>query len=51
VKLLLDGQQQLTSLDRLLLGRSAKFFDGDDRLFIGLYSNIKDELQHQGRAI
>ena len=44
VKLLLDGQQRITSLYGLMRGQSPKFFDGDKRSFTGLYFNIKDEL-------
>ena len=44
VKLLLDGQQRITSLYGLLRGKPPKFFDGDERAFTGLYFNIKDEV-------
>lgn len=44
VKLLLDGQQRITSLYGLMRGQPPKFFDGDKRSFTGLYFNIKDEL-------
>ena len=42
VKLLLDGQQRITSLYGLVRGNPPKFFDGNKRSFTGLYFNIKD---------
>ncbi len=44
VKLLLDGQQRITSLYGLVRGKPPKFFDGDKRSFTGLYFNIKDQV-------
>ena len=44
VKLLLDGQQRITSLYGLIRGKAPKFFDGDERTFTGLYFNIQSEL-------
>ena len=44
VKLLLDGQQRITSLYGLLRGKAPKFFDGDEQTFTGLYFNIQSEL-------
>lgn len=43
VKLLLDGQQRITSLYGLIRGRPPKFFDGNDQAFTGLYFNLEDE--------
>ena len=44
VKLLLDGQQRISSLYGLIRGRPPKFFDGDAKAFTGLHFNIKDEV-------
>ena len=43
VKLLLDGQQRITSLYGLIRGQAPKFFDGDERSFTGLYFNLQSE--------
>ena len=43
VKLLLDGQQRITSLYGLIRGEPPKFFDGDASSFTGLYFNIQSE--------
>jgi hypothetical protein len=43
VKLLLDGQQRITSLYGIIRGQAPKFFDGDQRTFTGLYFNLDDE--------
>ena len=43
VKLLLDGQQRVTSLYGIIRGRSPQFFDGNDQTFTALYFNIEDE--------
>lgn len=43
VKLLLDGQQRITSLYGLIRGRAPNFFDGDERSFTGLYFNLQSE--------
>lgn len=44
VKLLLDGQQRITSLYGLVRGNPPKFFDGDARSFTGLFFNVKEEI-------
>ncbi len=43
VKLLLDGQQRITSLYGILNGRPPKFFDGNAHAFTGLYFHLDDE--------
>ena len=43
VKLLLDGQQRITSLYGLIRGSAPKFFDGDAKSFTGLYFNLDTE--------
>lgn len=43
VKLLLDGQQRITSLYGLIRGNPPKFFDGNEHSFTGLYFNLSDE--------
>ena len=43
VKLILDGQQRITSLYGMIRGRQPKFFEGDARTFTGLYFNIEEE--------
>lgn len=43
VKLLLDGQQRITSLYGMVRGRPPKFFDGNLQAFTGLYFNLEDE--------
>ena len=43
VKLLLDGQQRVTSLYGIIRGRPPKFFDGNPQTFTDLYFNIEDE--------
>ncbi len=40
VKLLLDGQQRMTSLYGIIRGRPPKFFDGNAQAFSGLYFNV-----------
>ena len=44
VKLLLDGQQRITSLYGIVRNREPDFFQGDSRSFIGLYFNLEDEI-------
>jgi hypothetical protein len=44
VKLLLDGQQRISSLYGLIRGKPPKFFDGDAKAFTGLHFNVKDEV-------
>ncbi|TLM69224.1 MAG: DUF262 domain-containing protein [Deltaproteobacteria bacterium] len=43
VKLLLDGQQRITSLYGVLRGRPPKFFDGNAQSFTGLYFHLEKE--------
>lgn len=43
VKLLLDGQQRVTSLYGIIRGRPPRFFEGNAQAFTGLYFNVDDE--------
>ena len=43
VRLLLDGQQRMTSLYGIIRGAPPAFFDGDARTFTDLYFNIETE--------
>lgn len=43
VKLLLDGQQRITSLYGIIRGKAPKFFDGNPATFTGLYFNLDTE--------
>lgn len=43
VKMLLDGQQRVTSLYGVIRGHPPAFFDGDPKAFTGLYFNLGDE--------
>lgn len=43
VKLLLDGQQRMTSLYGVIRGAAPKFFDGNEQAFTGLHFHIGDE--------
>lgn len=43
IKLLLDGQQRITSLYGIIRGKPPKFFDGNAQAFTGLYFNLDDE--------
>lgn len=43
VKLLLDGQQRVTSLYGVIRGEAPKFFEGNAKAFTGLYFNATDE--------
>lgn len=43
VKLLLDGQQRITSLYGIIRGRPPKFFDGNKDAFTGLCFNVQSE--------
>lgn len=43
VKLLLDGQQRMTSLYGVIRGRSPKFFDGNANAFTGLRFNLETQ--------
>lgn len=44
VKLLLDGQQRITSFYGIVRGRPPQFFDGNVQAFTGLYFNLEDEI-------
>nr|MBD2365396.1 DUF262 domain-containing protein [Anabaena minutissima FACHB-250] len=44
VKLLLDGQQRVTSLYGIIRGKPPKFFDGNAQAFTGLYFNLEEEI-------
>ncbi len=44
VKLLLDGQQRITSLYGIIRGRPPQFFDGNAQAFTELYFNLDDEV-------
>jgi hypothetical protein len=44
VKLLLDGQQRITSLYGIMRGKPPQFFDGHEQAFTGLYFNLEDEM-------
>lgn len=44
VKLLLDGQQRVTSLYGIIRGCPPPFFDGNSAAFTGLYFNLDDEI-------
>ena len=43
VKLLLDGQQRVTSLYGIVRGKPPKFFQGDPNRFLNLYFNLDSE--------
>lgn len=43
VKLLLDGQQRMTTLYGVVRGKPPKFFDGDPKVFEGLRFHVEDE--------
>jgi hypothetical protein len=43
VKLLLDGQQRITSLYGIIRGRSPAFFQGNAQAFTGLYFNLETQ--------
>ena len=43
VKLLLDGQQRMTTLYGVVRGKPPKFFDGNSKAFTGLRFNIDNE--------
>ncbi len=43
VKLILDGQQRITSLYGIIRGHEPRFFDGDRKAFEGLYFSLEDE--------
>ena len=44
VKLILDGQQRITSLYGIIKGKQPVFFEGNKRAFTGLYFNIEEEI-------
>ncbi len=44
VKLLLDGQQRMTSLYGIIRGNPPKFFDGNVKAFTGLHFHLDDEI-------
>ncbi len=44
VKMLLDGQQRITSLYGIIRGKAPLFFDGDPKVFTDLYFNVEDEV-------
>ena len=44
VKLLLDGQQRLTTLYAVLRGKPPPFFDGDERILNGLRFHLGEEI-------
>lgn len=43
VKLLLDGQQRVTSLYGIVRGHPPQFFDGDRKAFLNLYFHVEEE--------
>jgi len=43
VKLLLDGQQRITSLYGIARGNPPEFFDGDENAFLNLYFHMEEE--------
>jgi hypothetical protein len=44
VKLLLDGQQRITSFYGIVRGKPPQFFDGNTQAFTGLYFNLDEEI-------
>jgi len=44
VKLLLDGQQRMTSLYGVVRGKAPEFFDGNEQAFTGLRFHLEDEI-------
>jgi hypothetical protein len=44
VKLLLDGQQRITTLYGIVKGRPPRFFDGSSETFTGLHFHLEDEV-------
>ena len=44
VKLLLDGQQRMTTLYGVLRGRPPRFFDGNPATLTGLHFHLEDEI-------
>lgn len=43
VRLILDGQQRITTLYGIIKGRPPKFFDGDINVIKGLFFNVEEE--------
>ena len=43
VKMLLDGQQRITSLYGVIRGKPPAFFEGNEKAFTGLYFHLEDE--------
>lgn len=43
VKLILDGQQRITTLYGITLGQPPQFFEGNASIFTGLYFNLEEE--------
>lgn len=43
IKLLLDGQQRITTLYGIIRGRPPKFFDGNEKIFTGLMFHLERE--------
>ena len=43
-RLLLDGQQRVTSLYGIIRGKRPKFSDGDEKAFRDLYFNVEEEV-------
>lgn len=43
VKLLLDGQQRMTSIYGVIRGKAPKFFNGNIQVFTGLYFHLESE--------
>lgn len=43
VKLLLDGQQRITSLYGIIRGKAPRFFEGNEKAFAGLYFHVERE--------
>ncbi|MCP4607534.1 MAG: DUF262 domain-containing protein [Planctomycetes bacterium] len=44
IKILLDGQQRITSLYGIIRGKAPQFFEGNEQAFTGLYFNLDDEV-------
>lgn len=44
IKLILDGQQRITSLYGIIRGNPPKFFDGNENSFLNLYFNLEEEV-------
>jgi len=44
VKLLLDGQQRVTTLYGIIRGKPPAFFEGDAQAFLDLYFNLEEEV-------